>query len=206
VENELTIQSFNELLLEKIDKPGMIFFNEKNGPMHWWVQQYTFCALMELQELEESTDPQNDIVEMIDIWHFIMSMLQVSGTTYDLYIEFNEDYVSRFHSEDLDSFFKSEYLDSIKVTRADLRSYLYKVISLLPWKHWSSRSDLSYADVYAAINKCTWAWFRIAKDMGIDSQKLYDVYMQKNKVNLDRQNTGYNDIKNKDAGNASIAT
>lgn len=163
---------------------------------------------MELQELEESTDEQNDIVEMIDIWHFIMSMLQVSGTNFDSYIEYNEDYISRFHNEDLDAFFKSEYLDSIKVNRSDLRSYLYKVISLLPWKHWSSRDNFSYSDVYAVINRCTWAWFRIAKDMGIDSEKLYSVYIQKNKVNLERQmlENGYNDIKNKDMGNSTIST
>ena len=89
VERELTIASFNELLTFKVDRPEHVFFNEKNGPMHWWIQQYTLCAIMELQELEESKDPQNDIIEMIDIWHFIMSMLQVSGTTYDAIIEYN---------------------------------------------------------------------------------------------------------------------
>jgi len=160
---------------------------------------------MELQELEESKDPQNDIIEMIDIWHFIMSMLQVSGTTYDAIIEYNEDYVSRFHTEDLDAFFKSEYLSSIKVSRNDLRTYLHGVISTLPWKHWSTRQDFSYADTYAAINKCIWAWMRVALDMGIDGQKLYDVYIQKNKVNLDRQNSGtYNDLKKTEDDNKSI--
>lgn len=187
VERELTIASFNELLTFKVDRPEHVFFNEKNGPMHWWIQQYTLCAIMELQELEESKDPQNDIIEMIDIWHFIMSMLQVSGTTYDAIIEYNEDYVSRFHTEDLDAFFKSEYLSSIKVTRNDLRTYLHGVISTLPWKHWSKKSDFSYADTYAAINKCLWAWLRIALDMGIDGERLYNVYVQKNKVNIDRQ-------------------
>jgi hypothetical protein len=205
---ELTIQSFNDLLIFRPTRPEHVHFNEKNGTMHWWIQQYTLCAIMELQELEESTDHQNDIVEMIDIWHFIMSIIQTSGTTYDAFIEYNEDYVSRFHPEDLDTFFKSEYLDSIKVTRADLRGYLYKVIALLPYKHWSSRQDFSYADVYAAINKCTWAWFKIAGDMGIDSQKLYDVYMQKNAINLARQDnaSGYNDLTKTEADNKSIIT
>lgn len=200
----MTIASFKELLHAKIDRPGLIYFNEKNQPMHWWIQQYTFCALMELQELEESTDPQNDMVEMIDIWHFIMSVLQVSGSTFDDIVEYNEDYISRFHDEDLDAFFKAEYLDSIKVTRGDLRSCLYKIISLLPWKHWASRQDFSYADVYASINKCMWAWFKIAKDMGIDSQKLYDVYMQKNAVNLNRQDSGYNDLTKTESDNKAI--
>lgn len=206
MESELTVSSFRELLHAKIDRPGLVYFNEKNQPMHWWIQQYTFCALMELQELEESTDPQNDMVEMIDIWHFIMSVLQVSGSTFDNIIEYNEDYISRFHTEDLDAFFKAEYLDSIKVTRSDLRGYLYKIISLLPYKHWSARSDFSYADVYAAINKSMWAWFKIAKDMGIDSQKLYDVYMQKNAINLSRQDkvSGYQDLNKTEDDNKSI--
>lgn len=187
VEKELTIASFNELLHFKPSNPNHIHFNEKNGPMHWWIQQYTLCAMMELQELEESKDPQNDVVELIDIWHFIMSILQVSGTTYDNIIEYNEDYISRFHDEDLDAFFKSEYLDSIKVSKADLRQYLYAIIGTLPWKHWSKKSDFSYADTYASINKCIWAWFRVAKDYGINSDKLYSVYIQKNKVNIERQ-------------------
>lgn len=165
--------------------------------MHWWIQQYTFCALMELQELEESTDQQNDIVEMIDIWHFIMSMIQVSGTTYDGLIEYNEDYLSRFHTEDLESFFKTDYVDSIVVKKSDLRKYLYAVISTLPWKHWSKKSDFSYADTYAAINKCIWAWIRIAKDMGIDADKLHSVYVQKNKINIERQMSEVYGIKPK---------
>jgi hypothetical protein len=169
------------------DRPGHIYFNEKNGAMHWWVQQYTLCALMELQELEESTDEQNNIVEMIDIWHFIMSILQVSGTKYDNILEYNENHVSRFHDEDLDAFFKSEYLSSIKCTKADLRKYLYAIISTLPWKHWSKKTDFNYSETYAAINKSLWAWMRIALDMGIDGQKLYDVYIQKNKINIERQ-------------------
>jgi len=55
------------------------------------------------------------------------------------------------------------------VTKADLRSYLYNIVNQLPWKHWSRKQDFSYADVYAAINKCMWAWMRIAKDYGIDA-------------------------------------
>lgn len=128
---------------------------------------------------------------MIDIWHFIMSLIQVSGTTYDQLIEFNENQISRFHDEDLDGFFKSEYVDAIKSTRADLRQYLYEVITNLPWKHWSKTSSFSYPDVFFAINKSMWAWFRIAKDMGIDSEKLHSVYVQKNAVNANRQNEGY---------------
>jgi hypothetical protein len=201
---ELTVACFNELLRSRPDKPGIPHFDEKNGTMHWWIQQYTFCALMELQELEESTDAQNDVVEMIDIWHFIMSMMQVAGAKYDDIIEYNEHYISRYHSEDLDSFFKTEYLDAIESSRAILRANLYRVISFLPWKHWSSRADFSYADVYKAINSCMWAWIKLAKDSGIDGERLHSVYVQKNKVNIERQMKSYNDIANKDAGNASI--
>lgn len=163
----------------------------KGGILHLWIQQYALCALVELQELEESTTEQNSIVEMIDIWHFIMSLIQVSGTTYDQLIEFNENQVSRFHDEDLDAFFKSEYVDAIKSTRADLRQYLYEIITNLPWKHWSKKTEFNYPDVFYAINKSMWSWFRIAKDMGLDSEKLHSVYIQKNKVNEERQNTDY---------------
>lgn len=159
---------------------------------------------MEVQELEESTNEQNNIIEMIDIWHFIMSMIQVSGTKFDQLIEYNEDYISRFHNEDLDAFFKTDYLDSFKADAALLRANLYRVIALLPWKHWSDRSDFSYADVFKAINSCMWAWIGLARVMGIDGEKLHSVYIQKNQVNIDRQKGAYNDLNKTEADNQSI--
>lgn len=185
---------------------------EKNGLLHWWIQQYSFCALTEVQEYErelhnvssplvDHTRTVKEELELIDVLHFLVSMAQVSGMSYMDYrkallldIEDKGQDVMKV----LQSLSAALPVDNHHV----IRDQIFKVITLLPWKHWSKKKDFDLSLVRDAIVDSMRLWLNYCAYVGMSAERIIYLYEEKNKVNIERQKsqTYSEDTKKPDEG------
>ncbi len=61
----------------------------------------------------------------------------------------------------------------------------------IPWKWWS-KEQLDLAAIRVEIVDILHFWISLALVAGLDASEVYRLYLLKNQVNLDRQESGYN--------------
>lgn len=181
----LTMEHFRDELKFHIDEACL-----KQGLLHRWIQQYTLAALMEVQEYEaevDKQDRQNAVprqLELIDILHFIISMFQVSGMTRDEFLGRVKGPTDTILSQE-DHGFGSAPQRWIK----SLRNDLFLVIKMLPWKHWSKTTKFDLLMVRNQIEANFVNWLNACHTEGLSGERIYHLYVEKNKVNINRQNS-----------------
>nr|AGS52893.1 dUTPase [uncultured bacterium contig00016] len=74
----------------------------------------------------------------------------------------------------------------------------------LPWKWWS-KDKLDMQNIRIEIVDQLHFWLSLAMTAGMDAEKVFDIYMQKNKVNIERQNAGYSKENKNEADNRGIS-
>ena len=73
----------------------------------------------------------------------------------------------------------------------------------LLWKWWS-KDKLDMQNIRIEIVDQLHFWLSLAMTAGMDAEKVFDIYMQKNKVNLERQNAGYSKENKDEKDNRNI--
>jgi hypothetical protein len=73
----------------------------------------------------------------------------------------------------------------------------------LLWKWWS-KDHLNMQNIRVEIVDQLHFWVSLAMTAGMDAQKVYDIYHQKNKVNIERQNSDYSKASKNEADNKAI--
>ncbi|MCL2283135.1 MAG: dUTPase [Fibromonadales bacterium] len=73
----------------------------------------------------------------------------------------------------------------------------------LLWKWWS-KDKLDMQNIRIEIVDQLHFWLSLAMTAGMDAEKVFDIYTQKNKVNIERQNAGYSKDNKNEADNKSI--
>jgi dimeric dUTPase (all-alpha-NTP-PPase superfamily) len=73
----------------------------------------------------------------------------------------------------------------------------------LLWKWWS-KDHLDMQNIRVEIVDQLHFWLSLALTAGLDAQKVFDLYVQKNKVNIDRQNAGYSKATKDEADTKGI--
>jgi len=73
----------------------------------------------------------------------------------------------------------------------------------LLWKWWS-KDKLDMQNIRIEIVDQLHFWLSLAMTAGMDAEKVFDIYMQKNKVNIERQNAGYSKGNKNEADNRGI--
>jgi len=73
----------------------------------------------------------------------------------------------------------------------------------LLWKWWS-KDKLDMQNIRIEIVDQLHFWLSLAMTAGMDAEKVFDIYMQKNKVNIERQNAGYSKENKNEADNRGI--
>jgi len=73
----------------------------------------------------------------------------------------------------------------------------------LLWKWWS-KDKLDMQNIRVEIVDQLHFWLSLAITAGMDAEKVFDIYVQKNKVNIERQNTGYSKENKNEADNRGI--
>ena len=90
------------------------------------------------------------------------------------------------------------YLTALQDESRELREELL-------WKWWS-KDHLDMQNIRVEIVDQLHFWVSLALTAGMDADKVFDIYMQKNKVNLERQNNDYSRTNKNEADNQSIRT
>ncbi|MCL1957575.1 MAG: dUTPase [Fibromonadales bacterium] len=73
----------------------------------------------------------------------------------------------------------------------------------LLWKWWS-KDKLDMQNIRVEIVDQLHFWLSLAITAGMDAEKVFDIYVQKNKVNIERQNAGYSKDTKNEADNRGI--
>jgi len=73
----------------------------------------------------------------------------------------------------------------------------------LLWKWWS-KDKLDMQNIRIEIVDQLHFWLSLAMTAGMDAEKVFDIYMQKNKVNIERQNAGYSKDNKNESDNRGI--
>ncbi|PSM52254.1 dUTPase, dimeric [Campylobacter blaseri] len=169
--------------------------NETNGLK--WEEGYTNkgkliswkrCIYMECAELidsfawkhwkniEEPTNEENVAVEIVDIWHFIMSYVLEQAYPHkdiDCVVE-DVASVSGFGDFCIDPYDMSEYsiyeiINDVEIIIHDTSGFNFEIHNLLT------------------------NYFRLSLKCGVNLHKLFEIYIGKNVLNKFRQDNGYKD-------------
>ncbi len=73
----------------------------------------------------------------------------------------------------------------------------------LLWKWWS-KDSLDMQNIRVEIVDQLHFWISLALTAGMDANSVFDIYLQKNKVNLDRQNNDYSKTNKNESDNKNI--
>jgi dimeric dUTPase (all-alpha-NTP-PPase superfamily) len=73
----------------------------------------------------------------------------------------------------------------------------------LLWKWWS-KDKLDMQNIRIEIVDQLHFWLSLAITAGMDAEKVFSIYTQKNTVNIERQNSGYNKENKNEADNKGI--
>jgi len=74
----------------------------------------------------------------------------------------------------------------------------------LLWKWWS-KDKLDIQNIRIEIVDQLHFWLSLAITAGMDAEKVFDIYMQKNRVNIERQQAGYNKENKDEEDNRKIS-
>ncbi len=90
----------------------------------------------------------------------------------------------------------SNYLTALDDESRELREELL-------WKWWS-KDHLNMQNIRVEIVDQLHFWLSLAMTAGMDAQKVFDIYVQKNQVNIDRQKNDYSKANKNEADNKAI--
>lgn len=90
----------------------------------------------------------------------------------------------------------SKYLTALKDESKELQDELLS--------KWWSKDTLGMQNIRVEIIDQLHFWISLALTSGMDAKKVYDIYLQKNKVNIERQENEYSKATKNEADNLGI--
>lgn len=91
-----------------------------------------------------------------------------------------------------------KFLDALDDESRELRQELL-------WKWWS-KDTLDMQNIRVEIIDQLHFWISLALSAGIDAQGAFEIYMEKNRINHERQEKGYSRANKNEGDNAAIRT
>ena len=79
---------------------------------------------------------------------------------------------------------------------------LSELIDSVPWKWWAKYQNFDKQNAKVEVIDMFHFLISIAQTLGLDHEDIYEAYMKKNRVNFDRQDSGY--TSKDEADNRSI--
>lgn len=73
-----------------------------------------------------------------------------------------------------------------------------ELIDSVPWKWWANYQEYDKQNARVEIVDLFHFLISLAQVAGMSAEDVYDIYMQKNKVNFDRQDSGYTEKDHED--------
>ncbi|NLO23682.1 MAG: hypothetical protein GX116_05040 [Fibrobacter sp.] len=114
-----------------------------------------------------------------------------------------------------ESLFKMGQIDTPKGPNSETNQWLSKYLEALNdesrelkeellWKWWS-KDSLNMQNIRVEIVDQLHFWISLALTAGMDADKVFDIYCQKNKLNIERQNKEYSKANKDEKDNQEIA-
>ena len=150
--------------------------------------------------------------EFIDIWHFVMDMFHVGKMdtkalmktylqTFNLPKLSEKKYLSYFFDIEKKQIKANEKLNvsgdnidslSVFILTGHVLAGMRKVRQQISWKHWKKPSnDIDYKKLHEAFVVVFSGLIKCFIAVGINEDRLYEVYVNKNMENIFRQEFGY---------------
>ena len=172
--------------------------NLSESEINKWINEYLVCIEDEILEAYEFLDVYEEKIkdfnikeyrkELIDIIHFLMDAMLVSGITEDYLIEKLDD------KEVLDKIYKNCEIKT-NLRYEDTLNYLLRDLRLtrqhINWKHWKKEKPLNIENIRAALLNMYKHLIMAFKLSGMTVDDIYNVYIDKNVENQFRQKFGY---------------
>ncbi|MDR0579387.1 MAG: dUTP diphosphatase [Campylobacteraceae bacterium] len=161
-------------------------YTKTNNIINWRRCIYMECAELidsfnwkHWKDLNKSIDWENVRIEIVDIWHFIMSLLLEHyklNNLGDINIIVSDIENTKGFKEFCNEPFKTDNIDSFEIIN-DIETLINK----------STRKDLTVFDSMLTD------YFALSLKCGVNLSHLYKYYIAKNVLNRFRQNHGYKD-------------
>jgi len=184
---DLQMNLNNRILQEKF---GYTVQDMNEEQRKQWVLNFCRATNHEFWELEESVlkeDEHNTVVEIVDLVHFLVSIGQVLDLKLDMRFNFY------YHDGS-----KTFWLKNITETIHDCQKYLNDIEECFGWRWWGTKTN-DFIKASKIFYNLLWNFSILISYLGVDEQQLFEVYCQKNKINHERQDNGYNlDTKTED--------
>ena len=173
-------------------------YNLSESEISKWINEYLVCIEDEILEAYEFLDVYEEKIkdfnikeyrkELIDIIHFLMDAMLVSGITEDYLIEKLDD------KEVLNKIYKNCEIKT-NLRYEDTLNYLLRDLRLtrqhINWKHWKKEKPLNIENIRAALLNMYKHLIMAFKLSGMTVDDIYNVYIDKNVENQFRQKFGY---------------
>jgi dimeric dUTPase (all-alpha-NTP-PPase superfamily) len=185
-----------------------------------WVLNYIRAYQQEVAELQESMpwkwwevkpafDPQNAKVEIIDLFHFVISLAEVANitpekiahSTLGVYPEstdfdiFEELFKTQSQTAILLGLEPTDDVDALTANTMKSLSLISITISeitdQIPWKWWAKYQKINVEGLEAQIIRLFLLTIQLAVTFNMSADEVYEAYLSKNKVNHERQDSGY---------------
>ncbi|MFP5212052.1 MAG: dUTP diphosphatase [Acidobacteriota bacterium] len=183
-------QRLNILTMGKI---GLDFDEEVGNPERrlLWIENYRKAFSAELAELIREVDEfgigtQNGKVEIVDLLHFLVSLSQVVGVP-PVELSIPERTEESFTSRAIATFLA---LDDLQ--------------NSMKWKWWAKGGGFKEEKAREAVHKLWECFGTLCGIFGMDFEAVKGIYVAKNRVNIDRQERGYNEDTKTEADNLTI--
>lgn len=160
----------NEYTLNKI---GITYSKLIDNHSYIWIENYRKALSAEYAEyLLEIPDTDDANMELVDILHFLVSLSHLVGITPEEVLDIIKD-----KSKDT----------SYETTRMFIT--LNDLMCSCPYKWWKTGQVLNLERAKTAVFKLWYLWSCMCYKLDIDTIK--SLYMEKNKINFERQDSGY---------------
>lgn len=191
---------------------------KKEKKISKWVLNYTRAYSQEFAELQDSLpwrwwdkdhkyDPQNAKVEIIDLFHFAISLCQVTGMSSEKLTEILDT------ENSLESIFEknqktpnttspahlNDVMDKFKDSALLVQFKLSEINDLVPWKWWAKYQKINIPELHTEIAEIFMYTVGLAHLFEMNGTDIYEGYLKKNKVNHNRQNSGYTEKDHEDS-------
>lgn len=163
-----------------------------------WINDYLVCIEDEVLEAAEFLDIYEEKIkdfdlkeyrkELIDVIHFLMDAMIVSGITEETMIEkLDTEKVLESLYDDCKITLNLEHKNTLDYLLRDLRL----VRQNINWKHWKKEKPLNMEAIHNSLIDMLKHLFLAFKLSGMTAEDIYEVYVNKNVENQFRQKFGY---------------
>ena len=170
------------------DADAKPFDFSKEAIYYWGCVTTEYAELMERDFISGSAEDLLETqFEYIDMFHFLMNFFIFTKIT-----SFNDVTLQDLYETTIDPF--CEPHDQIEKTWSAISIEVGEYIDSVPFKHWKTYPDdiqIDTKELELRALQIMYHFIVMGKSLNIDKEHFFNLYVSKNKENINRQNNNY---------------